>query len=395
MSHNPFVVTNGRNMLLHHEICQRIHYTALQQANRIIPSDTLPEHIDSTYLSSHKRCFGADICLIHPADIERIFAGVTLGVYQVIENLYCTRLQRSMSMVWRILDAMASQAHVQPITYEAVWAICLHLQEWRDTQTAVDISVQAAHWQMEQLHSPTLFPLACVIDQQKRKVLAFYYRDVAIGINDEDAQKLALYKACIAQRCPTQRSADGLTWSLPMYITSSVALQSDVQRFCSQVGIRLEQRQVGSTFLNTLHDMYASWHNQVTSPQRFVETFDNYLSKIYGYGPIIDTIEREHQYAHLIGYNRDPAWLFPALRILLPSQTGVVAHDGSVACDGMHFEDDILSYWIGQSVTVRRSLHNDASAYISVDGEILCLAMARELRRSDGSYRMHLPGGGR
>jgi predicted ester cyclase len=119
--------------------------------------------------------------------------------------------------------------------------------------------------------------------------------------------------------------------------------------------------------------------------------FDNYLAKAHGYGPVIDAIEHDHQFAHLTGYNRDPAWQFPALRRLLPAQSDVVAEDGSVACAGLHFEDDILSPWAGQQVTVRRSLHSDAAAYVYVDDEILCLAMARELRRADGRYRTHLP----
>jgi hypothetical protein len=130
----------------------------------------------------------------------------------------------------------------------------------------------------------------------------------------------------------------------------------------------------------------------VLEPHHFRLIFDTHLRRIHGYGP--HTIEQQtaHNHAHLTGYNRDPAWQFPALRRLLPAQSDVVAEDGSVACAGLHFEDDLLAYWTGQQVTVRCSLHSDAAAYVYVDDEILCMGMARELRRSDGSYRTKRPG---
>jgi hypothetical protein len=145
-----------------------------------------------------------------------------------------------------------------------------------------------------------------------------------------------------------------------------------------------------------LNDLRGNWDrdlaNRVLEPHHFRLIFDTHLRRIHGYGP--HTIEQQtaHNHAHLTGYNHDPAWQFPALRRLLPAQSGIVDEDGSVECDGLHFEDDLLTYWTGQQVTVRRSLQSDAAAYIDVDDEILCLAMARELRRSDGRYRTHLPG---
>ncbi|NJN68588.1 MAG: hypothetical protein HC884_18695 [Chloroflexaceae bacterium] len=127
--------------------------------------------------------------------------------------------------------------------------------------------------------------------------------------------------------------------------------------------------------------------------QAFARLLNTYLRRVHGYGPLTAQKERQHAHAHLTGYTRDPAWQFPALRRLLPAQPGIVGEDGAVECEELHFEDSLLAYWKGQPVMVRRSLHSDAAAYIYANDEMLCLAMARELRRSDGSYRTRLPGG--
>jgi hypothetical protein len=244
-------------------------------------------------------------------------------------------------------------------------------------------------WHIAQLPSSVLSPIICVIDLETERVLAFRRGDQE---QNGDTTTLALYDACIAHRQPARDGAAGLAWSLPMYITTEIALSTDIQQFCAQAGIPCEVRHLELPFLDTLRDVYATWPDDVRASQRFAHVFDNYLAKAHGYGPIIDAIEHEHQFAHLVGYNRDPAWQFPALRRLLPAQSGIVDEDGSVECDGLHFEDDLLTYWVGQQVTMRRSQHSDAAAYVYIGDEILCLAMARELRRSDGSYRTHLPG---
>jgi hypothetical protein len=58
-----------------------------------------------------------------------------------------------------------------------------------------------------------------------------------------------------------------------------------------------------------------------------------------------------------------------------------------VAFDGLHYTEDLLTYWPGSRITVKRSEHTEAVLWIYLGGEILCQAMARELARRDGSYR--------
>jgi len=56
---------------------------------------------------------------------------------------------------------------------------------------------------------------------------------------------------------------------------------------------------------------------------RFATLFDTYLHNIRGYGPLRSREDNDWVSAHLVGYNRDPAWQFPALRGLLPRQAMV------------------------------------------------------------------------
>ena len=82
----------------------------------------------------------------------------------------------------------------------------------------------------------------------------------------------------------------------------------------------------------------------------------------------------------------------PALRQLLPVHPGTIDADGAVEFDGLHYEDDLLKYWPGHRVQLRRSEQAEATAWVYLDGEVLCQAMARELRRKDGTHRPNRPG---
>lgn len=93
-----------------------------------------------------------------------------------------------------------------------------------------------------------------------------------------------------------------------------------------------------------------------------------------------------------MGYNRDPAWQLPALQ-LLPTDTGVIDAHGAVAWDGLHFADELLTLFPHTDVTLRLSQHSEATAWVYIDGAIVCEAKARELRRADATYRTRRPPG--
>src|SRR5207245_112250 len=91
------------------EMYQRIHATALQRSIRGLHLHAVPNHIDVEQLKQLAFHIGFDECLLHPSDAECIFAGVTLETYQTIQELYCSRLGRSIAMVYRILQMRCRQ----------------------------------------------------------------------------------------------------------------------------------------------------------------------------------------------------------------------------------------------------------------------------------------------
>ena len=116
------------------------------------------------------------------------------------------------------------------------------------------------------------------------------------------------------------------------------------------------------------------------------------MHKAYGYSPLRIREERDRVYDHLVGYNRDPAWQLPALRYFLPLHSGVISDEGSIFYEGLHYTDELLAYWIGAKVTFRLSEHTEALIWVYLEGSMLCTALARELRRRDGTYWSHRPG---
>lgn len=101
--------------------------------------------------------------------------------------------------------------------------------------------------------------------------------------------------------------------------------------------------------------------------------------------------ERDHTFRSHLGYNRDPAWQFPALRLLLPEHEAQVDEHGEITHGGLHYTEELLALFPGASVTLRSSLQNAATVWVYLDGEVLCVAHVRELRRADGTYRSRRP----
>ena len=99
---NPFRSTSAFNLPLALSICQQIHATALRHAVRGEGMHAVPASLPLTWLREQRRRVGPEICLTHPADIERLFRGVTFAVYRQIEALYCSRLAPSRATVTRI-----------------------------------------------------------------------------------------------------------------------------------------------------------------------------------------------------------------------------------------------------------------------------------------------------
>ena len=92
MNGNPFWSQSALNSALRKELCQQIHYEAVRAATRGRYPENVPAHISIMRLQQSARMQGQDVCIWHPADLDQVFEGVTLAVYQTIESLYCSRL---------------------------------------------------------------------------------------------------------------------------------------------------------------------------------------------------------------------------------------------------------------------------------------------------------------
>ena len=380
MSMNPFLAFGSPIDVIEREDCQRIHYHAIRAAVRGIRPKAIPESLPLTALSESALLNGAEIYLFHPTDIESLFAGVTQEVYRAIRTLYCSRLGRSIKMVWRILSAMATAATAAVIPYEAVWALCLHLEELRrksvevqiergkDTwwigQTTPDITIQEGSTMQYQ---PAI--IWCV-ETEDLRVLAFR---IASREAISEQALLVLYEAIMARRRPHPRVATGLLWHLPRSIMKTVPFSSSSYAACARGGIRVEEVHAELPFMQAISETWeCGVAGRVLRGSHCAALLDTYLNRIHGYGPLREGERRAREYTSLVGYNQDPAWQFPLLRELLPVVAGSIDIEGKVSYDGLHYAHDLLSYWPGHPVTLRRSAYSESIAWIYLDGEILC-----------------------
>jgi hypothetical protein len=371
------------------------YYEALQKAKHGTSPDSMPQDLSADRLRERHYWHGANAHLLHPKDIERIFAGITLPVYQAIDHLYCSRVGRTIGMIWQILSAMASETAVPEVSYEAVWAICLHLHRRQQAGTEVTIQQTQTTWRIAQIkpavkiwdredsvYEPTI---TCVLDASSPKVVAF---TVVRPEESEASIPLTLYDAIVSQRCPDREGAAGLTWQIPARVVAEMRLPEDSRRACRLMGIELGLPHDGdSPLLSTLRgDWDRDLAGRVLERDRFALLFDNYLEKFHWHGPLLSEQCMAWKHTGLLGYNRDPGWQFPALRGFLPTHTSTIAADGSVEYDGLHYENNLLKYWLNHQVVLRQSEVFQAVAWIYLNGEVLCQAVARESGWRDGSY---------
>jgi hypothetical protein len=160
---------------------------------------------------------------------------------------------------------------------------------------------------------------------------------------------------------------------------------------CRDLDILLERADSQPLLATTIASDWDAQTRATFTEQQFRLTFDTYLHRMHGFGPLRVMRQRNHEFAGLLGYNRDPAWQLPALRSLLPVHQATISAAGDVAFDGLHFCDDVLTLFPDMPITLRLSQQSAAAAWIYLDDEILCEAKARELRRTDGTYRSARP----
>ena len=394
MSGNPFLVPAPMTTVLDCEDCQRLHYQALQAAVRGSRPEAFPASVPLGELRERARYDGAEVYLAHPADIERLFAGITLEVYRTVRSLFCSRLGRSIKMVWRMLCAMAYAAGVESIPYETIWALCLSLEERRLESVTVPVERGEETWwvglttpniSIQQGTATAYRPsIAWCVEASAPRALSFSI--APIDAADDNATR-ALYDAIMAHRRPQARVPTGLIWHLPVRIVTTVPLSWPCVAACTRAGIQVEE---STAEIPLLEHIRKTWEHGVVGRTLLARhcsgLLDAFLHRAHGYGPRRAYEQQAHRYASLVGYGQDPAGQFPLLREFLPAVESSIEADGAVPYGGLHYTHGWLSYWLGYPVTLRRSAHTRAVAWIYLDGEILCQAHARELCRRDDRY---------
>jgi hypothetical protein len=251
---------------LQRELCQRIHYEALLLAERGVLPETIPQTVNLPLLRHRAQLLGREIYLQHPATIDALFAGVSLAAYQLVEELYCSRFERSISLVWRIVEAMSHQAQVATIPYETVWALCMHLHEQRKLEAEVTLQAEDTTWQITQIpfepggqppteHRRVVFVSA--IDLAREVVLAFRLTDHS-GI--QAASGLVIYDALVQHRRPSRDGAAGLAWHVPREIVTQQPLTQDCQDGCKRLGIQIASSQETPPWVQSLQ---THWQQEI------------------------------------------------------------------------------------------------------------------------------------
>ncbi len=395
---NPFCDVSPFNVPLKAETCQQIHADALHRVARNPQAYAAPPEVSVANLRANALRYGPQSYLAHPAEIERLFSGVTFSVYREIESLYCSRLGRTYATVNRILRAMALDAGAAPVEEEAVWAICMHLEELRAERAAVTVERSSSTWRLTRLaftdtaertsanaSGGTQHFAALVIEVDAARVLAFRADERG---NEAELYSLALYGAIVLERRPHPTGAGGLLWRIPSRLVVEGTLPEHCQLGCKILGIVIERASHAMPLIDELREGWASeQERRKIAHERWALIFESVLNRFFGMSPLRTREEHERAFGHLVGYSQDPAQLFPALRAFLPTYAAVIDREGTVAFDGLHYADDLLSHWPWSRVTVRRSEHSEAVLWVYLEREILCQAMARELARRDGSYR--------
>jgi hypothetical protein len=385
---------------LDRDLCQRLHYEALVRAARGCRPQEVPSTVDLARLRELGQLLGSEVYLSHPEAVEKVFEGISIGVYRLIVELYCSRLERSIGMVWRIAEALARAAERADIAYEAVWALCLHLEERRRHETEITLERDAATWWLAslsyggvdgcELDASGQCLIVCLLDVTRQIVLAFR---VVCPQQLVDAYGLVLYDALVGRRRPGRDAAAGLSWLVPERLIIEQDVPQDYREGCARLGIAIETERESPAFF---HALETGFRREISSRRlaadRWAEAYDSYLHKAYGYSPLRVREERDREFSNLVGYNRDPAWQCPALRSFLPLHNGSISQDGAIRYDDLHYADGLLRHWSGAAVTFRRSEQMEVLIWVYLEGELLCQALARELQRSDGSYRPRRPG---
>jgi hypothetical protein len=395
--HETAKPVSAQSMVLTENICRRIHYSALCDYRDGLAYFPIPQTLplQGDLLRSVKH-FGNDILIYPNQKIRHIFQGITLGDFEQIEDLFCSPLLLSVPTVFQILTRRNQHSSSRNVSYEAVWAICNYLRDLRNEVTRVDCIYDQPDWLVSMNRIPRklikgegLVPLAIitVISSTTDEVIGF--RPTSFE-EPGDAVGLALYDAIILNRQPSPSAYGnhGLIWSLPQKILVDFELPTRIFSAITDLKIKIIRSTLDSEVLTLIR---SPWTKDLffrkVSVHQIDHIFGNFLKNKMKFSPIKEILKKNHEFRKLTGFNYDPASIFPELRNLLPVYPASISQKGEINFQNLHYENEILNFWPDTLVSIRASEETDTTIWVYLPSGILCVAKARERRRSNGKYR--------
>jgi hypothetical protein len=367
------------------EICQQIYYGAIRNAMQSGLGKTYPHANSWDHMMSAVRTLGPSVLIMHPAEIASIFEGVGISIFLLIESLFCSRADRTISMVTQIVNQHQKSMNLPTISELAVWAICLYLLPKHNETIGVSKEyqskwlVEVLDWQIYvtsstmELYQPSA---VAVVDIDKNRVISLV---ICRSKEISNAIALAVLNAVISQRSPSKDGFAGLVWCLPQKVISNIDLDLKVNRFFKDVDIDFVRAEEHSSIVSEIQGVWEKdLRNREITEIKFSLILDNFLYRKFGYSPLIQQRDLKRDYVRRIGYSRDPLWQFPQLRMLLERKPVQVGGDATVRFGVRQYRNELLAYWANKNVEILVSPPQPRFAWVyDLGGEVICQASAR------------------
>lgn len=384
MANTGFATLNNLiNLPLTQETCQMIHYEALRNMSKVKEFDKDLDMSFYDYLHQKTIRSGPELYLLHPEEIKEIFQNVTIDVYRFIEELFCSRENRTISMTAKIIERFHRDNGLRPISPLAIWAVCMYLIRKRTMKTNVtmcldgDWYISRLNWNINVTGSTNeSYQASAVVVScpEREQVLSI---EIAGRESVQEKVSLAIYEALLCKRNPSSDGAAGMVWGLPRRIFSNFEPAEGVRAFLSKTDIGWYAT---SSIPNILEVIQGDWETNLMGRKLSVRNLqlivDRFLFRELGYSPQRTQTLLEETHKNSVGLKRDPLWQFPDLRYLVKKQPAEVNGNGIVQVERLRYTHVFLRHWKNENVEVIISPTDRNSAWVyEPGGDLICQAM--------------------
>ncbi len=355
--HNPFEEPVSERQSLGFRYCQRIYGDALYSLAHGDDNEAPSELLKTDWRALCRR-YGSEAIFPFPEEVEKLSEEVTYS-YSAVWAI-CTRLAPKRALAVRALQRQ------MPVKWEiSIWNPSIQIRDSAGTVRAPLIMF---------LTTPMSNPI-----QSFR---------VSAPKNLDETILLTLYDAILMERSSATPSAGGIRWRVSLQLGMPRIFPA-LSQACAALGIHVEPNDESSELGSTQAEWEKSYQGEVFTEAKLIRSLDLFFTRKFSSVPYRkESVREEYQkrWKHNVALNRDPAQQFPLLRALLRFRSGFVQPPGEVECEGLHYADPLLAYWMDKEVTVKLSETSEPRAWVYVGDDVLCEAMARECLRRDGSY---------